>query len=121
MAVGITFVLAALTIARPLLVKKILDDYVATKNIDMISLFSGIVLMALLLEALLQFSNTVITASIGQSIIKDIRCKLFKHLLGFKHAYFDTNPIGTLVTRSVSDVEALADVFSQGFIVIMGN
>ena len=120
-AVAITIVLAGLTIARPLLVKKILDDYVATKNVDMITLFSSILLLALLLEAVLQLSNTVLTATIGQNIIKDLRTKLFKHILSFKNSYFDTTPIGTLVTRSVSDVEALADVFSQGFIVIMGD
>ena len=120
-AIAITIVLAGLIIARPLLVKKILDDYVSTKNVDMITLFSGILLSALLLEALLQLSNTILTATIGQNIIKDLRTKLFKHILSFKNAYFDTTPIGTLVTRSVSDVEALADVFSQGFIVIMGD
>ena len=120
-AVSITIVLAGLTIARPLLVKKILDDYVSTKNVDMITLFSGILLASLLLEAMLQLSNTILTATIGQSIIKDLRTKLFKHILSFKNSYFDTTPIGTLVTRSVSDVEALADVFSQGFIVIMGD
>ena len=120
-ALFITIVLAGLTIARPLLVKKILDDYVSTKNVDMITLFSGILLASLLLEAMLQLSNTILTATIGQSIIKDLRTKLFKHILSFKNSYFDTTPIGTLVTRSVSDVQALADVFSQGFIVIMGD
>jgi len=120
-ALFITVVLAALTIARPLLIKKILDDYVSTKNVEMITLFSGIILSALLLEATLQLSNTILTATIGQSVIKDLRTKLFKHILSFKNSYFDTTPIGTLVTRSVSDVEALADVFSQGFIVIMGD
>jgi len=120
-ALSITIVLAGLTIARPLLVKKILDDYVSTKNVEMITLFSGILLSTLLLEAMLQLSNTIITATIGQNIIKDLRTKLFKHILSFKNSYFDTTPIGTLVTRSVSDVEALADVFSQGFIVIMGD
>ena len=77
-ALSITIVLAGLTIARPLLVKKILDDYVSTKNVEMITLFSGILLSTLLLEAMLQLSNTIITATIGQNIIKDLRTKLFK-------------------------------------------
>lgn len=118
---GITIVMAALTIARPLLIKKILDDYIASKNVEMISLFSGIILLILATEALLQWSNTIITATIGQTIIKDLRATLFKHILSFKNSYFDTTPIGTLVTRSVSDIEAMADVFSQGFIVIMSD
>jgi ATP-binding cassette subfamily B multidrug efflux pump len=83
-AVLITIVLAGLTIARPLLVKKVLDDYVSTKNVEMITFFSGILLSTLLMEALLQFGNTILTATIGQSIIKDLRTKLFKYILSFK-------------------------------------
>ncbi len=121
LAIGVTIILSALSIGRPLLIKKVLDDYIAQKNIDMLTLFSGILLSMLIMEAVLQFSNTMLTATLGQSIIKDIRAKLFKHILTFKNSYFDTSPVGTLVTRAVSDVEALADVFSQGFIVIMSD
>lgn len=120
-ALFITVLLSALSIARPLLIKKILDDYVASKNVEMITAFSAILLGALLMEALCQFANTLLTATLGQNIIKDIRAKLFSHLLEFRNGYFDTTPVGTLVTRTVSDVEALADVFSQGFIVIMSD
>lgn len=120
-AVFITLLLSALAIGRPLLIKKILDDYIANKNVDMLTLFSGILLCLLIMEALSQFVNTMLTSTLGQNIIKDIRDKLFKHILTFKNSYFDTTPVGTLVTRAVSDVEALADVFSQGFIVIMSD
>jgi ATP-binding cassette subfamily B multidrug efflux pump len=120
-AIGITILLSALAIGRPLLIKKILDDYIANKNVEMLTLFSGILLSMLIMEALSQFSNTMLTSTLGQSIIKDIRAKLFKHILTFKNSYYDTTPIGTMVTRAVSDVEALADVFSQGFIVIMSD
>lgn len=120
-AIFVTILLSALAIGRPLLIKKILDDYIAQKNVDMITLFSGILLGLLIMEAVSQFANTMLTSTLGQNIIKDIRAKLFKHILSFKNSYYDTNPIGTLVTRAVSDVEALADVFSQGFIVIMSD
>lgn len=120
-AIGVTILLSALAIGRPLLIKTILDDYVAQKNVEMLTLFSGILLAMLIMEAVSQFANTMLTSTLGQNIIKDIREKLFKHILSFKNSYYDTNPIGTLVTRAVSDVEALADVFSQGFIVIMSD
>jgi ATP-binding cassette subfamily B protein len=120
-ALVITVILAALSITRPLLVKQTLDEYVAKKDVHMITLFSGFLLAALIMEALSQFANTMITSTLGQNIIKDIRSKLFRHILGFKNSYFDTTPVGTLVTRAVTDVEALADVFSQGFIVIMSD
>lgn len=120
-ALGVTVVLAALSITRPLLIKKILDEYVATKNVEMITLFSGILLSALIMEAMGQFANTMLTSTLGQNIIRDLRGRLFRHILNFKNSYFDTTPVGTLTTRAVSDVEALADVFSQGFIVIMSD
>jgi ATP-binding cassette subfamily B multidrug efflux pump len=120
-ALFITILLAALSIARPLLIKKILDEYIAQKNVEMLTMFSGFLLAALLMEALCQFSNTMLTSTLGQNIIKDIRAKLFKHILEFRNSYFDTTPVGTMVTRAVTDVEALADVFSQGFIVIMSD
>ncbi|HXB41720.1 MAG TPA: ABC transporter ATP-binding protein [Bacteroidia bacterium] len=120
-ALFITILLAALSIARPLLIKKILDEYIAQKNVEMLTMFSGFLLAALILEALCQFSNTMLTSTLGQNIIKDIRAKLFKHILEFRNSYFDTTPVGTMVTRAVTDVEALADVFSQGFIVIMSD
>jgi len=120
-ALFITVLLSGLAIARPLLIKKILDEYIAQKNVDMLTLFSGILLAALIMEALCQFANTMLTSTLGQNIIKDIRAKLFRHILNFKNSYFDTTPVGTLTTRAVTDVEALADVFSQGFIVIMSD
>lgn len=120
-ALVITVLLSALAITRPLLIKKILDDYIAQKNVEMLTLFSGILLSALILEALCQFANTMLTSSLGQNIIKDIRAKLFRHILHFRNSYFDTTPVGTLTTRAVTDVEALADVFSQGFIVLMSD
>ena len=120
-ALVITVLLSALAVTRPLLIKKILDDYIAQKNVEMLSIFSAILLSALILEALCQFANTMLTSALGQSIIKDIRSKLFRHILHFRNSYFDTTPVGTLTTRAVTDVEALADVFSQGFIVLMSD
>lgn len=120
-ALALTVLLSGLAITRPLLIKKILDDYIAQKNVDMLTLFSGILLAALIVEALCQFGNTMLTSVLGQSIIRDIRAKLFRHILHFRNSYYDTTPVGTLVTRAVTDVEALADVFSQGFIVIMSD
>lgn len=120
-ALFITVLLSGLAIARPLLIKKILDEYIAQKNVNMLTLFSGILLAALIMEALCQFANTMLTSILGQNIIKDIRAKLFRHILNFRNSYFDTTPVGTLTTRAVTDVEALADVFSQGFIVIMSD
>ena len=58
---------------------------------------------------------------IGQNVIKDLRAKIFKHIISLKMAYFDQTPIGQLVTRCVSDIETIADIFTQGLLVIIGD
>jgi len=120
-AVVITLSLSALAIARPLIIKLTIDKYIIAKDADMLLVMVIALLGALTIEALFQFLNIYITSLIGQSIIKDLRNQVYNHILNFRSKYFDTTPIGMLVTRSISDVEALADVFSQGFIVIAGD
>ena len=58
---------------------------------------------------------------LGQDIIKDIRNKLFNHIASFKMKYFDNEPVGKLVTRSVSDIESIASIFSQGLFMIVSD
>lgn len=120
-AVVITLSLSALAITRPLIIKLTIDKYIIAKDADMLLVMVIALLGALTIEALFQFLNIYITSTIGQSIIKDLRNQVYNHILNFRSKCFDTTPIGMLVTRSISDVEALADVFSQGFIVIAGD
>jgi ATP-binding cassette subfamily B protein len=120
-AVFITISLSALAVARPIMIKMTIDKYMMQKDADMLLVMVMLLIGSLVIEAVFQFSNMVITSLIGQNIIRDLRTQVFKHILQFKSTYFDTTPVGMLVTRSVSDVEALADVFSQGFIVIAGD
>lgn len=80
-----------------------------------------LILLVLVLESIIQFFLTYLAFLLGQSIIKDLRVKLFAHFNSFKLKYFDTTPNGTVVTRLVSDIEAIADVFSTGLITMMGD
>ena len=75
----------------------------------------------LFLEGLIQFFYIYLSTWIGQHVIQDLRVKVFKHILSLKMKYFDNTPIGTLVTRSVSDIETIADIFSQGLLVIIAE
>jgi ATP-binding cassette subfamily B multidrug efflux pump len=120
-AIVSTLTLSLLSVVRPLLVMYTMNEYIMHKN-PLGLLHASLILIALLLtEALLQFVNTFLTNMLGQNIIRDIRAHLFKHVSDFRLNYFDRTPIGTLVTRIVSDIEAIADIFSQGFIVILGD
>jgi ATP-binding cassette subfamily B protein len=75
----------------------------------------------LVLEALMQFADSYLTNSLGQKVIKDLRVQLYRHIIYLRLKYYDNSPIGTLVTRAVSDIEVIADIFSEGLIVIIGD
>lgn len=121
-SVFITLALSALAIVRPLLISKALNDFVVTnKSIESLNTMCLIILLFLLMEAFLQVVNIRITSLLGQNIVRDLRNQVYRHILHLKNTYFDNSPVGTLVTRVISDIESLNDVFSQGFIVIAGD
>lgn len=106
---------------RPYLLKNIIDDYVFPKNNNGFILMLTIMGITLILEVLAQFYFVYWANWLGQDIIKDIRIKLFKHLSSFKMSYYDHEPVGKLVTRTVSDIEAIARIFSQGLFMIISD
>lgn len=121
-AVFMTLALASLAIVRPLLISTALNEYVSKeRSIDKLNYICLLILGFLLLEAFLQVINIRITNLLGQNIVRDLRNQIYKHILHLKNTYFDNTPVGTLVTRAISDIESLSDVFSQGFIVIAGD
>lgn len=79
------------------------------------------ILLVLVLETIILFLSTYFSNLLGQLIIRDIRVKLFKHLNSFKLSYFDRTPNGTVVTRMISDIEAIAEVFATGILTIMAD
>ena len=113
--------MGALTTARPVLVREGVDDAVAKADWDALVTSMLLLGVTLVLEAVGQFAFIYATNDLGQRVIKDIRIKLFGKLLHFKMPFFDKTPVGTLVTRTVSDVETMADIFSDGLLVIFGD
>ncbi len=117
----LTLVLAFLGPLRPLMIQYTLDAYVANFDLGGLKMMTWIMLGMLFLEGLLQFYYSWLTNFLGQAVIFDVRTKLFSHIAHLRLKYFDNTPIGTLVTRVISDIETLADVFSEGFLVIIGD
>ncbi len=113
--------LSVFSALRPYLLKQTIDDYIKTK--DQSGLLAYIVLMGIILifEVISNFYFVFWANWLGQDIVKDIRNKLFKHMLSFKMKYFDNAPVGQLVTRSVSDIESIAKIFSQGLFMISSD
>ncbi len=119
--VVLTFLVAILGPLRPYLVSIAIDDYVAMGNYQGLLMMIGILSGLLLLQSLAQYAHTFFSDWLGQHIIRDIRIQLYKHILRLRLQFFDRNPIGRLVTRNISDVETLSDVFSQGVAAMIGD
>lgn len=118
----LTLLLASLAIVRPLLISKALNDFVINQKSEQgLNSICILILFFLIIEAFGQVVNLRLTNLLGQNIVRDLRTQVYSHILQLKNKYFDTTPVGTLVTRAVSDIESLSEVFTQGFIVIAGD
>lgn len=118
----LTLLLASLAIVRPLLISKALNDFVINQKSELgLNSICLLILFFLIIEAFGQVVNLRLTNLLGQNIVRDLRTQVYSHILQLKNKYFDTTPVGTLVTRAVSDIESLSEVFTQGFIVIAGD
>lgn len=119
--VFLTVFLAVLTPVRPWLVQKAIDGYVPVGDYQGLVFMISLLIGHLFLLAMVQYSHTYLSGWVGQTIIKDIRIRLYQHLLKLKLKFFDNTPIGRLVTRNVSDIETLSNVFSEGLAALIGD
>lgn len=120
-AIFFVVLLTVLAPIRPILVQLSIDEGMARGDKDAIWLFSGLILLHLVVQSLTVFGHTYITNLLGQKVIKDLRMRVYNHILSLNSAFFDRSKVGTLVTRSVSDVETISSFFSEGFISIVGD
>jgi ATP-binding cassette subfamily B protein len=121
-AVSATILLAALSPSRPYVIGQLIDRYLLkAKDPNMLLLGSLLVLVMLLLEAVLQVVGTYFSNLLAQSVIRDLRQKVIRHFMQLRVSYFDKNPVGAMVTRVVSDMEAITEVFSSGMMDIAAD
>ncbi len=114
--------IAVSSVYRPILISEIVDKYIIkSKNGNSLLFWSCIIIGMLFFEAILQFCSSYFSNLLAQNIVNDLRKKLFAHIITFRMRYFDKTPIGALVTRVVSDMSAISDVFSTGLIDIVGD
>ncbi len=117
----LTILLAIVGVLRPYLIGKAVDEYVVAGDSNGLLLLTLIIVGVLFVEAFMQFYQTYYSNWLGQSVTIDLRSKVFTHITSFKLKYFDKTAIGTLVTRCISDIETIAQIFSQGLLSIMGE
>jgi ATP-binding cassette subfamily B multidrug efflux pump len=117
----LTVATAALGTLRPFLIQRMVD--VSIEQGDMLGLnkMFGLLLVLLVAHALVSYLQTYFGGWLGQYIVRDIRVDLYKHILDLRLKFFDRTPIGVLVTRNISDVETLSDVFSEGLAAMIGD
>ena len=117
----LTILLAFLSPLKPYIIGKLVGEYVRVGDEKSLLYGTLLVIGILIVESLMLIAVSYLSSDLGQRVVKDLRDQLFKHITKLRLRYFDQHPIGMLVTRSVSDMETVADVFSQGILVILGD
>jgi ATP-binding cassette, subfamily B, multidrug efflux pump len=120
-ALLITIVSGFVSVIRPLIIGIMVGGLVVQPDVKELTNYAWMVLALIFIEAVLQFFQSYMSSKLGQLVMRDIRTELFAHLVNFRLKFFDKTPIGTLVTRCVSDIETMSQIFSEGILVIIGD
>lgn len=120
-SVVLTLSLAAITPVRPWLIGYTLDHFILAGDYFGLVEMTILMVVLLIIQSIIQYSQTLLTNTIGQSAIRDLRINVFNHISKLRLKYFDQTPIGQLITRTVSDLETIADIFSEGLIAMIGD
>jgi len=121
LAAVLTVVLAPLAILKPTIIKIMVDDFIFKFDVPGLTKWAMIFIGVLVLEVILRYIFIYSTNLLGQSVIKDLRVRVFNHISSLRLSYFDTTPIGTSTTRTINDIETINTVFSQGAITIIAD
>ncbi len=110
-----------LRIVGPYVTKLAIDDYIDSSNFSKLKILALIYVGVLIVNFLVSYVQTYITQLLGQKVMYDLRSDIFGHLQKLSFRFFDRNPVGRLMTRVTSDVQALNDMFTQGIVSIFGD
>lgn len=114
-------VLAPLATMRPYLIQVMVDDYIFNNDIPGLTRIVLLIFGLLIVESLCRYFFTYSSGWLGQSVIRDLRVRVFRHINSLRLSYFDKTPIGTSTTRTINDIETINNVFSQGMITIIAD
>lgn len=110
--------ISILGVSTPYLLQQAIDTNLTTKTSEGFLFIIILMVAILIVEFIFQLVFIYYSGWLGQNVVKDIRVKLFNHLLRFKMKYYDNSSVGVLITRSVTDMERIADIFGQGLFMI---
>lgn len=120
-SVILTVTMAATAPLMPVLIEYTLDNYILKGDTSGLGMMALLMLVFLVLDTMVRYFQTLYTNILGQSVIRDLRSDVFDHISHLRLKYFDRTPLGRLITRTVSDLETISDIFSQGIIQIVGD
>ena len=120
-SIGLAVFLAIITPVRPYLIKITVDKFIADKMLDWVLWITVIQVGLLLIESGFRFYFSYITAWLGQTVVRDMRIKVYEKVVSLNLRQFDQTPIGTLTTRTINDIEAINDIFSDGLVPIIAD
>jgi len=117
----IPLIMAPVSPMRSYIVKMMVDNHILKSDLNGLGTMAVIFMLVVCLDAMLRYAFIYLTALLGQSVIKDMRIRVFRHIINLKLKYFDTTAIGTSTTRTINDIEAINNVFAQGVITIFAD
>jgi ATP-binding cassette, subfamily B, multidrug efflux pump len=120
-AASMAVILAPLSSARPYLIQQMVDKHIFAHDVSGMTFMVTVLLLLLFLEVTIQYVFNYMTSWLGQSVIRDLRVRVFKHVSSLNLSYFDKTPIGTSTTRTINDIETINSVFSEGIITIIAD
>src|SRR5690606_17331771 len=120
-SVILTLIVAGISPLLPMLVEYTLDQFILKNNYQGLNIMTLIMFGLLIFQTAIRYYHTLLTNSLGQSVILDPRIETFNYITVLLLKYFDKTPIGRLITRRISDLETIADIFSEGLIQINGD
>jgi ATP-binding cassette, subfamily B, multidrug efflux pump len=120
-SVALAIILAVISPVRPMLIQYTINEAIQNGLVQLLVTITIIQVILLIAETALRFYFTFLTAWLGQTVVKDLRVKVYKKVLSLNLSQFDKTPIGTLTTRTINDIEAINDIFSEGLIPIIAD
>lgn len=125
LVVAVSFVLvllvSGLKLVGPILTKIAIDEYIAVGDMEGLTLIALVFVLALVLQFVTSYFQVYIMNMAGQRVMADMRREIFSHLQSLHPSFFDKNPVGRLVTRVTTDVDALNELFTSGVVTIFGD
>ena len=117
----LAIVLAPISVIRPLLINRAVDDYILQFDFQGLAVITLFMIGVLLVEVILRYFFVYLSNLLGQNVIRDLRVRVFKHVLSLNLTYFNRTPVGTSTTRTINDIESINQVFTQGVLIMIAD